>query len=252
MDTDLIGALLEIVQHKDAATAAHTWRVGLYTLALAEASGVEPGDYPRVMRAAVLHDIGKLDIPRRIVAKPGRLTPEEYRVVQTHAQLGYERLVRLGETDQVVLDVVRWHHERLDGSGYPDGLCGRDIPAAASRFAVIDAFDAMTSLRPYRNDVGEEAADRAIEELERLAGTWYCPDAVEKLVRLYRSGELDWILHHLNSEESLIELPPAPDTGSIAAARREVDDRLDLEIVVTPAPSSPAPGPATPPGRSAR
>ena len=227
MDPNVLAALLKVVQHKDAATAAHTWRVSLYTLAMAEAAGIDPTDYPRLMRAAVLHDIGKIDIPRRIVAKPGRLTDEEYDMIKQHAALGYQRLFQMGESDSLVLDVVRWHHERLDGKGYPDGLVGDDIPEAARFFAVIDAFDAMTSLRPYRTEVGEAAAERAIAELESHAGTWYCPRAVELLVKLYRSGELDWILHHLNDEMSLIELPPAPSQATIADAQQRIEQTIE-------------------------
>ncbi|MHC4910451.1 MAG: HD-GYP domain-containing protein, partial [Planctomycetota bacterium] len=215
MDTELLSALLKVVQHKDAATAAHTWRVSLYSLALAEAAGEERDLQPRLMRAAVLHDVGKIDIPRHIVAKPGRLTPAEYELVKAHTWLGYERLLRMGERDQIVLDTVRSHHERLDGSGYPDGLAGEEIPIVARRFAVIDSFDAMTSLRPYRSFVGAAAAERAIEELVRHAGTRYCPHTVELFRNIFESGELDWIIHHLNDEHSLIELPAAPDEASI-------------------------------------
>jgi putative nucleotidyltransferase with HDIG domain len=211
VDDELISALLQLVQYKDAATAAHTWRVTLYTLALAEAAGVDRDRHPVLMRAAVLHDIGKIDIPRRIV--------------QRHPRLGYERLVELGEQDPVVLQVVRSHHERLDGSGYPDGLKGDEIPVPARRFAVIDSFDAMTSRRPYRQQVGAAAADRAVRELQARAGSWYAPEAVELLTTVYRSGDLDWILHHLNDEQSLIELPPTPDAASMDDARARVDQR---------------------------
>ena len=96
MDAELISALLKVVQHKDAATAAHTWRVALYTLVLAEADGVERADHPRLMRAAVLHDIGKIDVPREMLIKPGPLTSDEYELIKSHTWLGHERLLRLG------------------------------------------------------------------------------------------------------------------------------------------------------------
>ena len=226
MDFEVISALLKLVEERDAGTAAHTWRVALYALALGEAEGLERTDQQRFMRAAVLHDIGKIDIPKAIIAKPGRLTAEEYEVVKTHAWLGYRRLQSLGERDQLVLDVVRWHHERLDGSGYPDGLAGERIPPPARWFAIIDSFDAMTSRRPYRRTVGEVAADRAIEELQHYAGSWYCPDAVQAFVTLYGSGKLTWILHLLNDEQSLIELPPAPDQATLTAARKRVAEAV--------------------------
>ncbi|MHC5005405.1 MAG: HD-GYP domain-containing protein [Planctomycetota bacterium] len=222
MDHEVVSALLKLVQDRDAETAAHTWRVALYTLALAEAEGIVPGERHRFLRAAVLHDIGKIDVPRQIIAKPGRLTRDEYRVVQTHARLGFERLRCMGEQDPLVLEVVLGHHERLDGSGYPDGLAGERIPLAARWFAIIDSFDAMTSRRPYRQTVGEVAADRAIEELQGYAGIWYCPRALDAFVSLYRAGGLSWILHLLNDDESLIELPPAPDAETLSEARRRV------------------------------
>ncbi|MHC4991805.1 MAG: HD-GYP domain-containing protein [Planctomycetota bacterium] len=225
MDPEVLNALLK-VQRSDTETAAHTWRVSLYTLALAEAAGADRALRARLMRAAVLHDIGKIDIPSEIIAKPGRLTDEEYEVVKTHTRLGYQRLVRLGENDELILDVVRWHHERLDGSGYPDALVGDRIPQAARWFAIIDSFDAMTSLRPYRRTVGEQAASLAIEELQAHAGSWYCPESLDIFVRVYQSGELNWILHHLNDEQSLIELPPAPDDEALGEARQRIEDAI--------------------------
>lgn len=222
MDFGDVTALLELVQGRDAETAAHTWRVALYTLAMAEAQGVEPSERPRYMRAAVLHDIGKIDVPRAIIAKPGPLTPDEYEIAKSHALLGYERLHRMGERDELVLAVVRWHHERLDGSGYPDGLTDEQIPPIARWFAIIDTFDAMTSLRPYRRSVGEAAADRALRELQRRAGTWYCPRAVEAFTEIYRTGSVAWILHLLNDDQSLIELPPAPSEATLVDARARV------------------------------
>jgi putative nucleotidyltransferase with HDIG domain len=219
MDLQIVSALVHTVELKDESTAAHTWRVALYTQALAEAMGLARPDVERAMQAAVLHDIGKIDIPYGILAKPGRLTDEEYEVIKTHTVLGHDRLIRMGETDPLVLSLVRSHHERMDGSGYPDGLKGEAVPRPARIFAVIDTFDAMTSRRPYRQEVGEEAARRAIAELERHAGAWYCPEAVTLFHRLLESGALEWILHHLIDEQSLIDLPSAPPPGEVQKAR---------------------------------
>lgn len=219
MDRDVVSALSRVVELKDSSTAAHTWRVGLYTQALIEAAGLSHSEVQRAMDGAVLHDIGKIDIPAAILTKPARLSPEEYEVMKTHAVLGHERLVRMGETDELVLALVRWHHERLDGTGYPDGLAGDAIPLAARYFAVIDSFDAMTSLRSYRKTVGKDAARRAIAELQRLKSTRYCAEAVDLFTRVYESGGLDWILHHLNDTESLVEVPNTPSVDELMAAR---------------------------------
>ncbi len=223
MDLALITQLLREVERKDQSTAAHTWRVTMYAQAVAEAFGIEPDTCRRIMTAATLHDIGKIDVPDRILGKPDGLTDAEYEIIQSHTVMGYDRLVSMGVEDPLVLALVRSHHERLDGSGYPDGLVGDEIPDVARHFAVIDTFDAMTSLRPYRTDVGSVAADRAIRELRRKAGEWYCPEAVEMFEELYRSGSLDWILHHLNNEAAIAELPPVPDLSD--------DDWPEIEIV---------------------
>ena len=201
MDAELLGALLKIVQDKDAATAAHTWRVALYALALAEAAGVPREDHERLMRAAVLHDVGKLDIPRWIVAKPGRLTAEEYEQVKAHTWLGHERLLKMGETDRIVLEVVRshavrgfrvlshcedlnWrqlmmvyqHHERCGGQGYPVGLPRDEIHPWARLCAVADVFDALTQDRPYHK--GELSRD-VLEYLDRQAGRVFDEEMVQ-------------------------------------------------------------------------
>jgi HD-GYP domain-containing protein (c-di-GMP phosphodiesterase class II) len=195
---EIVEALVKTIELKDLSTASHTWRVVLYTRALAERFGVEPERLERLTIGAALHDIGKLDIPDAILQKPGKLTDDEFDVIKQHPSLGFDRLVRMGETDPVILGLVRSHHERNDGLGYPDGLAGDAIPVAARYFSVIDSFDALTSLRPYRADVGADAAERAIDELTRGIGTRYCGECVEAFVDLYRRGELNWIRDYYN------------------------------------------------------
>ena len=158
---DIIHALVRTIELKDACTAAHTWRVVLYSRAMAERLGFDADVISRISDAAAMHDLGKIDIPDGILTKPGRLTDEEFEVIKTHPVLGQDRLVELGVTDQIMLDLVRHHHERWDGAGYPDRLEGERIPVGARIFSVIDTFDALTSFRPYRKDVGEAAAERA-------------------------------------------------------------------------------------------
>lgn len=197
-------AMLSEIEQKDTATASHTWRVVLYTRALAEALGIHREIVDHVGIAAALHDIGKLDIPDAILMKPGPLTDEEFGIIKTHPVRGYDRLHSMGITHPIVLNLVRWHHERVDGKGYPDGLGGDQIPLGPRFFSVIDTFDALTSVRPYRHEIGEDAAERAIEELRRGIGTRYCTDAVEAFADLYHTGRLGWILHHFNDSN------PAP------------------------------------------
>jgi putative nucleotidyltransferase with HDIG domain len=202
---DIIQALVRTIEIKDASTAAHTWRVVLYARAMAERLGLDAQMIRRVTYGASLHDLGKIDVPDGILTKPGRLTEEEFEIMKTHTTLGHDRLVRMGETDPVVLNLVRHHHERWDGAGYPDGLAGNDIPLSARLFSVIDTFDALTSFRPYRQEVGEEAAERAIGAIRSGSGSRYWPDAVELFARMHDGGELNWILHHYNDEAPVSE-----------------------------------------------
>lgn len=212
MSPEIVEALVRVLEVKDLSTAAHTWRVVLYTRALAEATGVDKDTIERLTFAAALHDIGKLDIPEEILRKPGKLTSDEFEVMKQHAVLGWDRLVRMEEHDPILLDLVRHHHERFDGLGYPDGLKGEQIPMAARYFAVIDSFDAMTSHRPYRHDVGPDAAHRAMDEMRSGIGTRYCPGCVELFSELFDTGVLDWILAYFNDRS---EVPSYTELGNV-------------------------------------
>lgn len=221
MHPDVVTALVRTIELKDASTAAHTWRVVLYTRALAERMGVDRAAIERLTIGAALHDVGKIDIPDEILRKPGRLSDAEFEIIKTHTTLGHDRLVRMGEEDASVLDLVRHHHERWDGLGYPDGLIGEDVPLSARYFAVIDTFDALTSVRPYRRAVGPEAAKIAIAEIERSVGTRYAEAPAEAFIELYRSGEIDWVLDHFNDDASLIGLPHEAGADAVSAQRWE-------------------------------
>jgi HD-GYP domain-containing protein (c-di-GMP phosphodiesterase class II) len=208
MAPDMVEALVKAIELADQSTAAHTWRVVLYSRALAEEAGEPHETILRLSYAAALHDVGKLGVPASILCKQGPLTDPERTTVQAHAALGHELLVGLGEDDPLTLELVRHHHERWDGQGYPDGLAGEAIDAASRLFAVIDTFDALTSIRPYRAEIGHDAAERAMEELERCAGTRYSPAAVEMFSNLYRTGRLDWILGHFNDRSAVPRFGP--------------------------------------------
>lgn len=203
LSNETIGEILREVEAKDFSTAAHTWRVALYARAMAELGGAARENVERITLAAALHDVGKLDVPTGILQKPGRLTDDEFAIVRRHPETGYDRLMALGVDDQTVLDLVRHHHERWDGLGYPDRLTGQQTPLIARHFAVIDTFDALTSVRPYRHDVGPEAAERALEELHAGAGSRYALGSVELFDDLYRTGRIGWILEYFNDEADL-------------------------------------------------
>jgi HD-GYP domain-containing protein (c-di-GMP phosphodiesterase class II) len=198
LSPDIVQALVKVIELKDLSTAAHTWRVVLYTRIVAEELGLSHDEVDRMGVAAALHDLGKIDIPEHILQKPAKLTDEEFRIIMTHPSLGHERLVAMGADDPLLLELVRHHHERVDGKGYPDKLVGSQIPRAGKIFSVIDSFDALTSHRPYRHDVGERAGNRAIIELQAGLGTRYDPLAVEVFAELFHSGKLGWIMQHFN------------------------------------------------------
>ena len=198
MDAAIVQNMVGQIEDKDASTAAHTWRVVLYLRALLESRGVSDETLHVATHGAALHDIGKIDIPAEILQKPGRLTGAEFKIIKQHTITGYARMIELNVQEETILDLVRYHHEKMDGSGYPYRLVGSEIPKIARDFAVIDTFDAMTSHRPYRHEVGHDAGDKAIAMLIESKGNKYDPDSVDRFATLYRNGSLDYILDYYN------------------------------------------------------
>ncbi|MER6103955.1 HD-GYP domain-containing protein [Streptomyces sp. NPDC001832] len=174
-----VRALVQAVDIKDTYTRGHSERVGQASVLIARELGMDQGRLEVLRFAGILHDVGKLGVPTRVLRKDGPLTPQERRVIELHPEYGHE-IVRgigfLGEARAAILH----HHERLDGSGYPYGLSGREIPESARVVAVADAFDAMTSTRSYRRG---RPVPAALEELKRCAGTQFDPQMVRALLR---------------------------------------------------------------------
>jgi putative two-component system response regulator len=142
-------AFARAIEAKSAYTQGHSERVTTYALMLADQAGLGPAQREILRLGAVLHDVGKIGIPDAILNKPSRLTPEEYAIVQRHPLEG-ARIVEPLRSLRAVLPLVRSHHERMDGQGYPDGLFGASLPLVVRVLAVADVFDALASLRPYR------------------------------------------------------------------------------------------------------
>ena len=163
---NVILSLSGVLEAKDPYTNGHSQRVGELAFLLASRMGLSVTDAERMRPAGLLHDIGKVAVPQVILHKNGPLTDEEFRVVQTHPVYGWE-ICRELRTAQPVLDCIRHHHERHDGTGYPDRLAGEDIPLPARIMGIVDALDALTSARPYRDGLG---IDRAFQILEQEAG----------------------------------------------------------------------------------
>ena len=157
---------------RDHDTGAHNLRVALYAGALGEALGLDQPSIRNLVAGAFLHDIGKIAIPDRVLLKPGPLSIEERETMQRHCELGARLLEQLPAFHDAI-PVVRHHHERFDGSGYPDALAGDEIPLIARAFAITDVFDALTSVRPYKH--GFELG-KALEITEAELGKHFDPD----------------------------------------------------------------------------
>lgn len=171
--------LARALEAKDAYTRGHSIRVSQYAVGTARRLGFEGPSLDGIRLGGELHDIGKIGTREAVLHKPGSLTEEEFRQISEHPALGERMLLPLAQESPDVLRIVRSHHERLDGRGFPDGLRGQQIPIEARIVAVADAFDAMTTERPYRESRPPEAA---VAELRRVAGTQLDPDAVEAFV----------------------------------------------------------------------
>jgi putative nucleotidyltransferase with HDIG domain len=152
-----VRALANAVEARDAYTGKHAERVAAYGLAIARAAGIDVADEPQMEFGFLLHDIGKVGVPDAILFKPAALSRDEFACVAGHAEIGAKILRHVDFLDEATL-VVRHHHERWDGTGYPDGLVGEQIPLAARVFAVADTLDALTTDRPYRRAVDWPAA----------------------------------------------------------------------------------------------
>jgi putative nucleotidyltransferase with HDIG domain len=180
---DAVRAIEQALRERDTYTGSHSMRVSRYATAIAQELRLTANEQLGIVLGAELHDIGKIGLPDDLLRKHGRLSAEEMSQVKAHPIIG-ERILRpLLKEHPTVMQIVRWHHERIDGKGYPDGLSGDQIPLAARIVAVADAFDSMTSARPYRP--ARTMAD-AIEELRRVSGTQLDTDCVRAFLRALR------------------------------------------------------------------
>ncbi|MEU6310171.1 HD-GYP domain-containing protein [Streptomyces sp. NPDC047014] len=233
-----IRALVQAVDIKDRYTRGHSERVGQASTMIARELGMAEDRLEVVRIAGILHDVGKLGVPTRLLRKNGPLTPQERRTIELHPEYGHE-MVRgigfLGEARSAILH----HHERVDGSGYPYGLSGEQIPVLARVVAVADAFDAMTSTRSYSR---ARPVPAALGELERCAGSHFDPAMVRALTEAI--GRHGWHPVVTSDEDLQVIADPAAAPPAPAAP-------------AAPAPAAPAagaggaaPGPAAPPPRS--
>src|SRR5579863_1455165 len=241
-----IEALALAIEAKDHTTHTHLQRVRTYAVEIAREIGLPEEQIEALRAAALLHDIGKLAVPEHIINKPGKLTPEEFEKMKVHPLVGAEILERVA-FPYPVAPIVRAHHERWDGSGYPAGLAGEEIPIGARILAVVDCLDALASDRQYRPAI---PLDRAMDTVKERAGKWFDPKIVDVLERRYVDLERmaqtneDGFLPGEFSKDLRVERGLAPATGfekwadnsqnetdfltSIASARQEAQAMFEL------------------------
>ena len=180
-----VGALCQAVETKDFYTRGHSDRVSRGSVMIAREIGMRIERVEAIRYAGMLHDVGKLGVPTRVLQKTGKLTEEEYAAIQLHPMRGLDIVREIGFLDEALAGIMH-HHERIDGRGYPMGLAGDEIPEFARVLAVADAFDSMTSTRSYR---GARPVSEAIEELRKWSGTQFDPAFVDAFVAaLQRDG----------------------------------------------------------------
>lgn len=213
-DVDTILAALE---GRRPPVAAHCRRVAAYSVQLATHYGLPSEMIDTIRFGSLLHDIGKLMVPAHILSKPGRLTEQEWKALQSHPEFGFEMAERLGFSAGI-LDIILYHHERNDGSGYPDGLDVNAIPWTVRIVAVMDAFDALTSPRTYREALSVEAA-RTL--LAREAADRYCPWVVSGLLSMPRTmldavahGDMDRYRPDARPSQAVMETATTPWTAA--------------------------------------
>jgi HD-GYP domain-containing protein (c-di-GMP phosphodiesterase class II) len=176
MIVDVVIAMAMAIESRDPYTGGHVERVTAYAVMLGQTLGMDEQALTQLRLGGLLHDIGKVAVPDAILRKPGQLTDDEFNTMKTHAAVGHQIISPIPHLSPID-SVVRHHHERYDGKGYPDGLRGQEIPLLARVAAIADAFDAMTSDRPYRKAL---SLDAALQQIRANAGTQFDPDLAQQ------------------------------------------------------------------------
>ena len=215
-----IGALSSAIEAKDGVTSSHIHRVQHYAMGLAKAlGGLDEQTMKAIEAAALLHDTGKLAVPERILNKPGKLTPAEFETMKLHVDVGADILSSI-DFPYPVVPIVRAHHENWDGSGYPNGLKGVEIPIGARILSVVDCYDALVSDRPYRAAMTDEAA---LAIIRARRGTMYDPTVVDMFERVCRDigpmqvkPQLQKAIQQITKAVTSVPVEPAPTPAAIA------------------------------------
>lgn len=193
-----IHMLGEAGHYNDEDTGVHIWRMAAYAAAIARASGWNVKKAGQLQFAAPMHDTGKIGIPDAILKKPGKLTPEEWHIMKTHAQIGHDILNKSkAPLFKMAAEIALCHHEKWDGSGYPRGLSGQAIPESARIVAIADVFDALTMERPYKK---AWPVEKAIQEIIQGRGQHFDPHMVDAFTTIYE--EIMAIKRHWDKKEA--------------------------------------------------
>jgi putative nucleotidyltransferase with HDIG domain len=217
-DPSQLNGVVRKVSAHDPATTVHSLRVARIVRAIAREMGIQPQHARLMTAAALLHDIGKMEIPRSILGKSGPLTEEEWTLMASHADRG-ARILRTRRICPRVVEIVRHHHERWDGGGYPAGLKGQEIPLGSSLLAVADSLDAMISDRPYRQAMSLE---QAILELRRGMGKQWDPQVVDALLRIGLPVALSHRSERRTCAPLTVEEVSNPATALMKAGRKRL------------------------------
>lgn len=206
--------MASMVEARDPYTGGHLWRVSQFSRILADDCGMPGTDIARIAIGGFLHDLGKIGVPDAILNKPDRLTDDEYSVIKTHPEVG-ARLLAGHPLEDLVSAAVLSHHETPDGTGYPRRLASANIPIDARIVGICDAFDAMTSTRPYRRGM---PVAKALSIIEEAGGRQFDADLGRRFVTLGRAGRLDHIVGH---SDTGIPLQECPMCGPTIVVRRD-------------------------------
>lgn len=220
IDKDLLKSLLimaDIIEARDPYTGGHVWRVSQFAKLLATKLGLPEDEVIKISIAAYLHDLGKVGIPDDILRKAEALTEAEYAIVKTHPSIG-SKLLGGHPLAELVSSAANEHHERIDGKGYPNGLRGEQLSLVSRIVAIADAFDAMTSTRPYRKGMPIE---KALNILQENAGTQF-DDALTRY--MYELGEAGDLAHIVGHTADGIPAVTCPHCGPVIAIPRNTQD----------------------------
>jgi putative nucleotidyltransferase with HDIG domain len=208
----------------------HSLRVARYASAIGEAMGLDSNEVAALRSSGYLHDIGKVAVDKHLFGKPTALDPDEFRAMADHTVVGHQIVSGIQFPWPKIPDVVRWHHERGDGSGYPDGLLMDEVPLAARIIGLADTFDAMTSARPYREPL---SVGGTLSELVRLAPQKYDPNALQALMIQIRRDAVGSNRAHLLDERVAVNIAPA-DIDQLAASLQHKLTRGRVTLILPP------------------